>query len=162
MPSLYQRKHTSVQPKMIVSVLPVLSTSSPFNHSFSFLILYYFCFSSPPPRALFSYFSALTGSGFACHVTLVTDCVMDSILVRALLCLKHTAGQKHPANSTCHAPHPAHVSLYYLDFVLLLLLLKATLHYLSFRCAVCGAQFITVLNVARWFFPHLHFAIVLA
>lgn len=90
------------------------------------LIFYYFCFSVPPPCDLFSYFSALTGNGFACHVTLVTDCVMDGILVRALLCLRHAAGQKptphhhHPATSrsTCHAPHPAHVTPYYLGFSL--------------------------------------------
>lgn len=88
--------------------------------SISFLIFYYFCFSLPPPRALFPYFSALTGSGFACHVTLVTDCVMDGILVRALLCLRHTVGRRRPAtsHSTCHAPHPAHVTPHYLGFSL--------------------------------------------
>lgn len=102
--------------------LPFLRISTPFNHSVSFLTFYYFCFSLPPPRALFLYFSALTGNGFACHVTLVTDCVMDGILVRALLCLRHTAGQQHPptttttttSHSTCHAP--AHVPPYYLGF----------------------------------------------
>lgn len=68
----------------------------------------------------FLYFSALTGNGFACHVTLVTGCVMDGILVRALLCLRHTAGLRHPAtsHSTCHAPHPAHITLYYEGFSL--------------------------------------------
>lgn len=95
--------------------LSLLCISTAFNHSFSFLVFYYFCFTLPPPRALFLYFSALTGNGFACHVTLVTGCVMDGILVRTLLCLRHTAGQRHPAtsHSTCHAPHPAHVTLYY-------------------------------------------------
>ena len=85
--------------------LPFLRISTPFNHSVSFLTFYYFCFSQPPPRALFLYFSALTGNGFACHVTLVTDCVMDGILVRALLCLRHTAGQQHPPPHTHHHHH---------------------------------------------------------
>lgn len=142
MPSLYQRKHICVPPQMIVSILAVLSASSPFNHTFSFLILYYFCFSSPPPRALFSYFSALTGSGFACHVTLVTDCVMDGILVRALLCLRHTAGQKQPPPPpTLPVTHralltsPCITSIFFLPR----LLLETTLHYLSFSFSVCGA-----------------------
>lgn len=97
-----------------------------------------FCFSSPPPCVLFGYFSALTASGFACHVTLVTDCVMDGILVRAPLCLRYTAGQSHPAtsHSTCHAPHPAHVTPRYSDSPSLLLVCNAALHYLSFRCSV--------------------------
>lgn len=45
---------------------------------------------------------------------------MDGILVRALLCLRHTAGLRHPAtsHSTCHAPHPAHITLYYEGFSL--------------------------------------------
>lgn len=51
----------------------------------------------PPTRAPFLYFPALTGNGFACHVTLVTGCVMDGILVRALFCLRHTAGWRRPA-----------------------------------------------------------------
>ena len=78
-------------------------------------ILLFFVLVYHGPCTLFSYFSALTRNGFACHVKLVTDCVMDGILVRALLCLRHTVGQKHPATShiTCHAPHPAHVTLYY-------------------------------------------------
>lgn len=94
-----------------------------------FLIFYYFGFSLPSPRALFLYSSALTGNGFACHVTLVTDCVMDGILVRALLCLRRTTGQKHPlaSHSTCHASHPAHPTLYYLDFLLPLLLFQSNL-----------------------------------
>lgn len=147
---------------MIVSILPVLSISSPFNHTFSFLIFYYFSFSSPPPCALFSYFSALTGSGFACHVTLVTDCVMDDILVRALLCLRYTAGQNHPAtsHSTCHTPHPAHVTLYYLDFPLLLLLFKATLHYLSFHCSVSVTVYHCLKHCTITFFLFLSFCVL--
>lgn len=95
--------------------LSFLCFSTAFNHSFSFLMFYYFCSSLPPPHALFLYFTGLTGNGFACHVTLVTGWVMDGILVRALLCLRRTAGQRHPATSysTCHAPHPAHVTMYY-------------------------------------------------
>lgn len=96
---------------------PLLSiTVSLLSYSIIFVLAY------PHPVLSFLYFFslffALTGNGFACHVTLVTDCVMDGILVRALLCLRHTAGQRHLAtsHSTCHAPHPAHVTLHYLDF----------------------------------------------
>lgn len=46
-PILYQRKHISVQFEMIASILLILSITAPFNHSFSFLIFYYFCISLP-------------------------------------------------------------------------------------------------------------------
>lgn len=54
---------------------------------------------------LFLYLPALTGNGFACHVTPVTVCVMDGILVRALFCLRHAARQRHPA-TPANPPHP--------------------------------------------------------
>lgn len=119
------------------------------HHIFSHSII--FVFILPPASTLFSYFSVLTGNGSACHVTLVTDCVMDGILVRALLCLRHTAGQKQSAtsHSTCHTPHPAHVTLYYFRFFphrlcfsrqpcsaspSICWLFTLVWHYLSFRC----------------------------
>lgn len=69
-----------------------------FNHIIIFLPV-------PPTCTLFLYFPALTGNGFACHVTLVTGCVMDGILVRALFCLRHATGQRHPATRTyTHTP----------------------------------------------------------
>lgn len=83
---------------------------------------------SPVPLTctlFFLHFPALTGNGFACHVTLVTGCVMDGILVRALFCLRHATGQRHhatrtythttqppPQHSTCHMPQPARVTLH--------------------------------------------------
>lgn len=161
MPILHQRKHISVPSEMIASVFTVLSISTPFQSHFllfSYSIILVLAY--PRPVLSFLYSSALTESGFACHVTLVTDCVMDGILVRALLCLRHTAGQKHPAtsHSTCHAPHPAHVTLYYLDFLLPLLLSQSNLapaspsifwHYLSFRrVSVCCRRSIIVLYFA--------------
>lgn len=93
---------------------PLLSLPAPFNHHFSFLIFYYFGFGSSLPRARPLYFAALTGNGFACHVTLVTDCVMDGVLVRAFLCLKGTRralAYSAASRSTCQAPHPARVGL---------------------------------------------------
>lgn len=74
--------------------------SKPFSQEF--LSLSSFFKLIPDPMHSPSYFSALTGNGFACHVPLVTDCVMDGILVRALLCLRHTVGHKH---HHCHLPH---------------------------------------------------------
>lgn len=71
---------------------------------------------APKLMLLFLYFLVLTGNSFACHVTLVTGCVMDGILVRALFCLRRAAGWRHPStpasplpptHSTCHKPQPA-------------------------------------------------------
>lgn len=91
---------------------------------------YYIFLPVPPTCTLFLYFPALTGNGFACHVMLVTGCVMDGILVRALFCLRHATGQRHPAtctyththttqplpHSTCHMQQPARVTLHYRGF----------------------------------------------
>lgn len=66
---------------------------------------YNFFLPVPPTCTLFLYFPALTGNGFACHVMLVTGCLMDGILVRALFCLRHATGQRHPATCT-HTHHP--------------------------------------------------------
>lgn len=151
---------------------PLLSITLSF-----FLIFYYFCFSLPSPRALFLCSSASTGNGFACHVTLVTDCVMDGILVRALLCLRRTTGQKHPlaSHSTRHASHPAHPHPVLLRFSLttsafskqpcstspsICWLFTHIWHYLSFCCvSVCCRQSIIVLYFALWFSLNLHFSI---
>lgn len=72
-----------------------------FNHIIIFLPV-------PLTCTLFLYFPTLTGNGFACHITLVTGCVMDGILVRALFCLRHATGQRHPATHTyTHTTQPA-------------------------------------------------------
>lgn len=75
---------------------------------------YNFFTSSPDVYSLFFlHFPALTGNGFACRVTLVTGCVMDGILVRALFCLRHATGQRHPATRTyTHTTQPPPLTLY--------------------------------------------------
>lgn len=70
--------------------------------SITLLPLSYFIIFACAPKLmlLFLYFPALTGNGCACHVMLVTGCVMDGILVRALFCLRHAAGWRHLATPT--------------------------------------------------------------
>lgn len=131
-----------------------------FSYSIIFVLAY------PRPCALFSHFSALTGNGFACHVRLVTDCVMDGILVRALLCLRHTVGQKHPRHLPLYlsrtAPcsrHPVLLRIfsYRSSFSKqpcfgsssICWLFTLVWHYLSSRCvSVCCRQSIIVLYIA--------------
>lgn len=80
---------------------------------------------APKLILLFLHFPALTGKGVTCHILLVTGCVMDGILVKALFCLRHAAGWRQPStpairspipHSTCHTPQPAHITLHYKGF----------------------------------------------
>lgn len=81
-----------------------------FYHSCSFIVFYYFCLCPQTHAPFFLYFPALTANGFACHVTPVTGCVMDGILVRALFCLRHAARQRHPATPANPPPPPPYLS----------------------------------------------------